>query len=70
MTGDGPTTAAIVRAVDLSCRYAWLLIAVMLLLSLAAATYFVRNFAISSDSNIMNKANLTGRRISLPYRSR
>ena len=60
-TNGGFTTAAVTRVVGLSCRYAWPVIVGLLLISFACGAYFVRNFAISTDSNKLLSSSLPWR---------
>ncbi|MEA2911835.1 MAG: uncharacterized protein QOJ15_3916, partial [Bradyrhizobium sp.] len=60
-TVAGFTTAAVTRVVGLSCRYAWPVIVGLLLISVACGAYFVRNFAITTDSNKLLSSSLPWR---------
>ena len=53
--------AAITRLVRLSIRYAWPVILGFLLLAIASAGYFVRHFAISTDSKQLLSSSLPWR---------
>jgi len=57
----GVTATAVTRLVELSCRHAWLVIIGLLLISLASGAYFVRNVAISSDTNKLMSSSLPWR---------
>src|ERR1700743_2819371 len=55
------TTAAVTRVVGFSCRYAWPVIVGLLLTSIACGVGFVRNFAITTDSNKLLSSSLPWR---------
>src|ERR1700730_8490475 len=62
--GRGPEsaiTAAITRLVPLSSRYAWPVILGFLLLALVSASYFTRNFAMTTDSKKLLSSSLPWR---------
>src|SRR5499427_6592459 len=59
--GDFATTAAIMRLVELSSRYAWPAIFGFLLLAVLSAGYFARHFVITSDSNKLMSSSLPWR---------
>ena len=52
--------AAIARLVELSSRYAWLVILGFLLVAIASASYFTSHFAITTDSNKLLSTHCRG----------
>src|SRR5260370_32195245 len=58
---ESTPTAAITRLVGLSIRYAWPVILGFLFLAIASAGYFVRHFAISTDSKQLLSSSLPWR---------
>ena len=60
---DSAAVAAIARLVELSIRYAWLVILGFLLVAIASASYFTAHFVITSDTNKLISS-------SLPWRQR
>jgi hypothetical protein len=58
---DSVTITAITRLVQLSSRYAWPVILSFLLLAAVSATYFTRNFAITTDSKKLLSSSLPWR---------
>ena len=60
--GDGfATTAAVTRLVQLSSRYAWLVIVGFLLAAIACASYFTRHVVITSDTSQLLSSSLPWR---------
>ena len=57
----GFTGTAVTRLVEFSCRHAWMVITGLLVISLVAGAFFVRNFAISSDTNKLMSNSLPWR---------
>jgi hopanoid biosynthesis associated RND transporter like protein HpnN len=60
-SGEPASAAAIARLVELSGRYAWLVLLGFLLLAVLAADYFARHFVITSDSNKLMSSSLPWR---------
>ncbi|HWL73877.1 MAG TPA: hypothetical protein VNQ74_08400 [Burkholderiaceae bacterium] len=59
--GDSAAVAAIARLVELSSRYAWLVILGFLLVAIASASYFTAHFVITSDTNKLISSSLPWR---------
>ena len=59
--GDSAAVAAIARLVELSSRYAWLVILSFLLVAIASASYFTGHFVITSDTNKLISSSLPWR---------
>src|SRR6478609_6857447 len=55
------TIAAITRAVNISSRYSWPVIAGFLLVTIVSTGYLVRHFAITTDSNKLLSSSLSWR---------
>jgi uncharacterized protein len=60
-SGDVAAAAVLARLVQLACRYAAVVIFGFLLAVITSSTYFVRNFAIESDSNKLMSSTLPWR---------
>src|SRR5262245_46805868 len=60
-TGGFATIAAITRLVQLSTRYAWLVIIGFLLAAIASASYFARHVVITSDTSQLMSMSLPWR---------
>ena len=58
---DSAAVAAIARLVELSSRYAWLVILGFLLVAIASASYFTAHFVITSDTNKLISSSLPWR---------
>jgi len=58
---DSAAVAAIARLVELSSRYAWLVILSFLLVAIASASYFTAHFVITSDTNKLISSSLPWR---------
>jgi hopanoid biosynthesis associated RND transporter like protein HpnN len=58
---DSAAVAAIARLVELSSRYAWLVILGFLLVAIASASYFTGHFVITSDTNKLISSSLPWR---------
>src|SRR5262249_30699879 len=61
VSADFAATAAITRLVQLSTRYAWLVILGFLLLTIFSTSYFARHFVITSDANKLMSSSLPWR---------
>jgi uncharacterized protein len=61
VTSNSATVSAIARLVRLSSRYAWPVIVGSLLLAVISAGYFIRHFAISTDSKQLLSSSLPWR---------
>src|ERR1700752_2793765 len=59
--GNIETAAEITRLVELSSRYAWLVILGLLLVAVLSAGYFARHFVITSDTNKLMSSSLPWR---------
>ena len=59
--GDFATIAAITRLVELSSRYAWLVILGFLLVAIVSASYFTGHFVITTDTNKLMSSSLPWR---------
>jgi predicted RND superfamily exporter protein len=60
-SGDFAAIGAITRLVELSSRYAWLVILGFLLVATASASYFTGHFVITSDTNKLISSSLPWR---------
>jgi hopanoid biosynthesis associated RND transporter like protein HpnN len=60
-SGELATAEAITRLVELSSRYAWLVLLGFLLVAVLSAHYFARHFVITSDSNKLMSSSLPWR---------
>jgi uncharacterized protein len=60
-SGDFVATAAITRLVQLSSRYAWLVILGFLLAAIVSAGYFTRHVVITTDTNQLMSSSLPWR---------
>jgi uncharacterized protein len=60
-SGDSATIAVITRLVQLSSRYAWLVIVGFLLAAIASASYFARHVVVTTDMNQLMSSSLPWR---------